>query len=467
MIDKKEKAKRLNALFGFIGKSMQVYAVNQSARNRPGPDLEHVNSLVERTQKGKLPIVIEEGSYLSKNGNFLTKGEFQRLVKGGMQVGEFIRIPANLFNEDGSFNPEQVAVLVHELGHALQNEALKDMPESVRRKISVAETEHYNQALAIGVWDHMSHIQKANEKSDFWGAKQELAKLYGEDLNLLPEINTETMKYQDRVSKFPGSSYLRRVDPELYEDFYEGAGINVKLKEDAAPLRDFMKQLQADKKKIDVNQRIMQEILETHSQGDFVDYINSRNQTVTNVLNKFKPIAQVPESDHELVEFYKQELNVLGSLAKLEKLREQFHDTKLPVSELENLHDYAVKQQFSDLLNHKHQEDLIDFVAAHKIGELEANRALLEDPRAIEQRLGGYLRKQHEMGFFPEDHMEWLAKGDPKKQKVLEDIRVRARERAKGFSVDQVERRFGGTKEREFGKPKKKERRTKQRGPLK
>ena len=110
---------------------------------------------------------------------------------------------------------------------------------------------------------------------------------------------------------------------------------------------------------------------------------------------------------------------------------------------MNTLYKIAKVNEFEHLLDKTNINSVINFVAAHTLGELEANLAMFENVRGLSQGIGRFYKKQHDMGFFPEDHMDKLAEHNPENKRILEEIRFRSRERAMGFSPKQIDRKIG------------------------
>ncbi|MCK4326960.1 MAG: hypothetical protein KAW41_00615 [Candidatus Diapherotrites archaeon] len=119
-----DREKNLQAFVALIGEAMDVLAEKHKDTKHPWPDPGYVKKLKKRTAEGKIPLIVEPGSELSRSGKYKTMGVHERLTRGGRQVGEFIKVPENLFHSDGTINERMGAILVHEYSHALQNVAM-------------------------------------------------------------------------------------------------------------------------------------------------------------------------------------------------------------------------------------------------------------------------------------------------------------------------------------------------------
>jgi len=119
-----DREKNLQAFVGLIGEAMDVLAEKHRGTKHQWPNPEYVKKLKHRTAEGKIPLIVEPGSELAKSKKFRTMGMHERLTRGGRQVGEFIKVPENLFRKDGAINERMGAILVHEYSHALQNVAM-------------------------------------------------------------------------------------------------------------------------------------------------------------------------------------------------------------------------------------------------------------------------------------------------------------------------------------------------------
>lgn len=432
------KERNVGAFVGLIGEGMALLSKKHENVKGHWPAPQYVNILKTETAEGKIPLIVEPGSELARSGGFVTKGVHERRLRGGVQVGESIKLPSNLFNPDGTINEDAGAVLVHEYGHALQNVALRDMPESERARIPIASVEYSNQALAMSVWGEMAKIRNATQADgEYWEAKQKLVREYGGDVfKSMPRVDRSTMRYQDRMSRYPGEFFMEE-HPEFFEEKEGKLEVEVRERYFGALRNKVLRQFKAAENGVDLNDSvssILRNRVESGELKGFDEYMLGRHAEAAKELEGFKPATEAPDmaEAQQVLTFYKREVEHLREISRLEEMHGKLERGQLPSRELAVLHDFAVRNELvKDVWGIKHGE-LIDFAISHKLGELEANRMGIEEAAGM---LGRRLRELHETGYFPEDKLseilerqKWLGIKD--KEGKLRAIRDTAREKS-------------------------------------
>ena len=402
------------------------------------PSRENVDTLKRETAEGMIPLIVQEGDALSSSGRYRTMGTHETLTRGGVQVGEFIRLPSNLF-EGEKVNEDRAAVLVHEYCHALQNVSMRNLPEMQRARIPIPSIEYANQALAMKAWDEMSRIKNAGRRDGvYWDAKRDLIKEFGKNVfNDLPDVMPKTMRYQDRMSRFPGVFFMEE-HPDFFEEKEKRLEVRVREKYFKNIEENLMKQYNAAQTGYNINEAITKKTFrktwENKKARRYDDFLVNLWGTTQTELNAFKPElgnGELAEAK-DILHFYEREAEHLREISRLEEMRLKLERGQLPSRELVILHDYATRNEFQNLLGDfrgiKH-ERLIDYALSHKLGQIEANRITLEEAAGM---LGRVVRGMHETGYMPEEKFAEIIErqkwwDSPARKRELEGLREMGR----------------------------------------
>ena len=423
------KEKHLQAFVSLIGEAMGSLAERHKAEGLGWPAPEFVRRLKEETARRMIPLIVTGGSELSHGGGYRTEGMHEDLIRGGVKVGEFIKEPSNLFKPDGTINEKMGAVLVHEYCHALQDAAMEGMPETKKAMVPIPSIEHANQALADWVWKEMYEIMHSDEPH-YVEIRERLKKAHKDAFDKLPQIDPETMRYQDMASKYPGWMFMAQ-HPEYFKE--KGIEADVKDEHLESLAKDVARQVRAAEDNEDIptmlrqsmdNQVIIGKI------GGIEQFMKTYGKEADKILKPFKPA----EGEHaeNIVGFYARELKHLREIDKLVGMKTRIND--LHPEELKALYDFAEKRELAADVRSLKRHELVDFALAHKFGELDANREGIAQAEGI---LGARLRELHRMGRDPEAKLERFA--DPEMRKFLDDMRSEdgrlreMRDRGKGW----------------------------------
>ncbi|MFC2175075.1 hypothetical protein ACFLQ2_04405 [archaeon] len=484
-----EKKKRsMDAFVDLIGRAMKSLAERHEGMGHEWPDSQFVNELAEQANNGRLPVVVVEGENLGKDKGTIL-GTTTVIYRNGLPTSEFIKEPSNLFNEDGTIRKSMAPVLVHEYCHALQNMSMKNLTAEQRAQVPVATIEHANQALAISVWEEIKKIMRPEEAAAAereWYAKKSKSwrGQHKEAVNWVPEAETETMAFQDKVSRYPGDIFIRQ-NKEWFED---KGRISVQIKSDSMPMKELARQWAAAKDSVDVPDEMdglvrgmllkkavrkrspVKDFMRYIGGGngkrsplkDFMGYVGTGSQSQIKdmagymrergivsgeLLGEFTP---EPRKD-ALTRFVMGELKHRREIGRLDEMRERLDRGQMDIRDLNALHDFAVKKGFGEHIEwarktqgegtKEYAHTLIDFAKVHKIGELERGRMSVERAAGV---LGTRLKILHNTGYFPEDHIKEIYEREkylhtPERERMLEGIREKARLR--GISKEISERK--------------------------
>lgn len=412
------REKNLRAFVGLIGEAMESLANKHEKQGISWPALGYVHKVKEETVKGMMPIVVSGGTELGHGEGYSTKGEHETIRRGGVKIAEFIKEPGNLFEGD-RLNKRMGAVLVHEYCHGLQDAAMENMPETIRAMIPIASIEHANQALAMSVWDEMNRIVTSND-NEYVAIRERLQKQDAEAFEELPEIDPEVMRYQDRVSKYPGAIFM-----EQHPEYFKENSIEADVDEGhLMDLAEHVSRQVSASNEWDMPLSLRATMADKWLAGkiDGIDqFMGTMGEETGELLEPFG--LDTGEQVENIVGFYERELKHWSEIERLGSMKGR----QLSPGEMDGLRDFVIKNEIAQDLEAIKPEQLVDFALAHKVGELEANREGIERAADV---LGARLHELHKMGRDPEAKLKLFA--DPQTRNILDEIRSKAKKKEEG-----------------------------------
>ena len=417
---RKQRKRVLDAVASLFCLGYTVLAKERKRFEHAYPKMEYVNKLREKANEGALNVLVVPGSALERKGRFITMGENITLRQRGMEIANFIKEPAILFEGDSAkLNKEMMMVLGHEYSHTLANMSINELPEEIRKRLSIADIEGANALLTMDMLEKVSEILNAKEGSKYWELKQEFLKRFGDVVDYIPRITRSDIIKFDKTQKYPGLWFKRRVETIMPDFFKWERGINPKLSRKGVEeiKRALILQEKVAKEGEDVVNYVREQTLKELVRGNITDldsYFTIRARSIEEILSKGRPpdMKELREPEKFRVKaisrFKKGDLEHLTAINELEMWRKKLErGQRLPSDILLSLENFARKEKFHRYINElkdAHRERaLVDFAIAHRVGRMFGNRDKVERSLGI---LGAKLRELHETGYRPEEYWE-------------------------------------------------------------